>query len=163
MPDNESPGDRLRSLWRRLSPLPGGRWVFNRLLGFMVPYSGSIRATVVQLDPGHVRVRLRDRRRVRNHLRSVHAIALANLGELSTGLALIGALGPEARGILTGIDVRYVKKARGSLEAEAQCEVPTVTETMDRSVEAWIRDESGDVVATVTALWRLGPARGAGS
>ncbi|MDH3271224.1 MAG: DUF4442 domain-containing protein [Gemmatimonadota bacterium] len=154
---NESPGDRLRVLWRRLSPLPAGRWLFSRLLGLMVPYSGTIRPTVTTLEPGHVRVRLRDRRRVRNHLRSVHAIALANLGELSTGLALIGALGPEARGILTGIDVRYLKKARGTLEAEARCDVPTVTESIDREVRADVRDQAGDVVATVTAHWRLGP------
>lgn len=126
----------------------------------MVPYSGTMGATVVQLEPGRVRVRLRDRRRIRNHLGSVHAIALANLGELATGLALIGGLGPEARGILTGIDVRYTKKARGMLEAEARCPIPEeVTEPMDRSVRAEIRDAEDDVVATVTAHWRLGPVR----
>lgn len=125
----------------------------------MIPYSGTVRARVVTLKPGHVRVRARDRRRIRNHLRSVHAVALANLGELATGLALVGALGPEARGILVGLDVRYTKKARGTLEAEARCEVPTVTETMDRTVVADITDEAGDVVATVTAHWRLGPNR----
>ena len=123
----------------------------------MIPYSGSIGATVLELEPGRVKTRLRERRSVRNHLGSVHAIALANLGELTSGLALVGALGPEARGILTGLDVRYHKKARGTLEAEARCEVPTVTEPTDRTVHAEIRDESGDVVATVTAHWRLGP------
>lgn len=123
----------------------------------MIPYSGSIGAIVLELEPGRVRVRLRDRRAVRNHLGSIHAIALANLGELTSGLALVGALGPEARGILTGLDVRYRKKARGTLEALASCRVPTVTGPMDRTVEAEIRDADGDVVATVTAHWRLGP------
>lgn len=157
----ETPGERLQTLWRRLSHLPGGKWLFSLLLGFMVPYTGTIGARVESLEPGHVRVRLRERRRVRNHLRSVHAIAIANLGEVATGLALIGALGPEARGILTGLDVRYEKKARGVLEAEARCEVPTVTRSMDRTVQAEIRDAAGDTVATVTAHWRLGPARSA--
>lgn len=155
----EAPGERVQSLWRRLSPLPGGTWLFSRILGLMIPYTGTIGARVVTLDPGHVRVRLREHRRVRNHLGSFHAIALANLGEVTTGLALVGALGPQARGILTGLDVRYTKKARGVLEAEARCEVPTVTESMDRTVKAEIRDPSGDVVATVTAHWRLGPVR----
>lgn len=153
----DAPGARIQSLWRRLSPLPAGKWLFSRLLGFMIPYSGTIGATVIRLDPGHVRVRVRERRKIRNHLRSVHAIALANVGELSTGLALVGALGPEARGILTGLDVRYEKKARGTLEAEARCEVPTVRESMDRAVRSEVRDRTGDVVATVTAHWRLGP------
>lgn len=155
-PPYESPGARIQALWRRLSPLPGGRWLFSRLLGVMIPYTATVGATVLHLEPGHVRVRARERRRVRNHLGSVHAIALANLGELATGLALVGALGPGARGILTGIDVRYLKKARGTLQAEARCAVPDVTTSMDRSVEAEIRDEAGDVVATVAAHWRLG-------
>lgn len=154
---NESPGERVQSLWRRLAPLPGGRWLFSRALGLMIPYSGTVGARVVELEPGHVRLRARDRRRIRNHLRSVHAVALANLGELATGLALVGALGPEARGILVGLDVRYTKKARGTLEAEARCVVPEVTESMDRTVTANVTDDSGDIVATVTAHWRLGP------
>lgn len=154
---NESPGDRLRALWGCLAPLPGGRWLFSRALDLMVPYSATIGATVLRFDPGHVVVRMKERRRLRNHLRSVHAMALANLGELCTGLAVVGALGPEARGILVGIDVRYLKKARGTLEAESRCDVPTVTEAIDRDVTADILDRSGDVVATVTARWRLGP------
>jgi acyl-coenzyme A thioesterase PaaI-like protein len=123
----------------------------------MVPYSGTIRATVERFEPGDVVVSLADRRRVRNHLRSVHAIALANLGELSTGLALLGGLGADVRGILTGIDVRYLKKARGRLTAEAHCALPSVQSDVDHVVEARIRNAEGTVVATVDAHWRLSP------
>ena len=158
----ESPGTRLRVLWARLSPLPGGRWLFNRILARMVPYSGALGAKVVQLDPGHVRVRLRERRSVRNHLRSVHAIALANLGELTTGLAMLGALPDSVRGILVGLEVEYLKKARGLLEAEARCQVPEVRESTELVVYAEIRDEPQDVVAIVRARWRLSPVRGVG-
>lgn len=156
---NETPGDRLKSLWSTLSTLPGGRWLFSRLLGLMVPYTNSIRSTVLHFEPGHARVLLRDRRRVRNHLRSVHAIALANVGELVTGLSLIGGLGTDLRAILTGLDVRYTKKARGPLVAEAMCTIPEITDSIEHPVEATIRDADGDVVATVTAHWRLGRSR----
>lgn len=156
---SESPGAQLRALWERLSALPGGVWLFSRLVGVAVPYSGTVRATVHAFEPGFARVSMRDRRRVRNHLRSVHAIAIANLGELSTGLALISGLDAGVRAILVGIDVRYTKKARGTLVAEARCEVPTIREPVDHEVVAELRDSDGDVVATVTAHWRLGPAR----
>ena len=97
---------------------------------------------------------------IRDSLRSVHAIALANVGELSTGLALLGAMGPEVRGILTGIDVRYLKKARGVLRAEATCTIPAVEGNVDHAVEARIIDADGVEVATVRALWRLSPVPG---
>src|SRR5918994_859976 len=46
-------GTQLLSLWRRLSPLPGGPWLFSKLFGFAVPYSGSVRPRIRVLEPGH--------------------------------------------------------------------------------------------------------------
>ena len=150
-------GERLLDLWKRLSGLPGGRRLYSRLLGWTVPYSGTIRATVVELEPGHARVELRDRRRVRNHLRSIHAIALMNLGELTTGLALNCGLPSSARAILVGMSMEYLKKARGTLVAECRCEVPRVDEDRDIELTGEIRDRSGNTVARASARWRVGP------
>ena len=147
---------RLLRLWRRLAPFPGGKWLFTRSLGFAVPYSGSIGARIETLEPGHARVSLRDHRAVRNHLHSIHAIALANLGELATGLAMLTAA-TSARGILLGMHVAYHKKARGRLVAECRANPPPVTEPIDVEVAAPVVDADGDVVAVFTATWRLAP------
>jgi len=152
-----SPGAVLRRLWNRLSPLPGGKWLFSRILGHMVPYTGGLRARVLTLEPGHVVVELRERRAVRNHLASVHAMALANAGELASGLAMMGALPPTIRGILTAFDIDFSKKARGRLLAESLCALPEVTEDEEYLALATITDAQGDTVATVRATWRLGP------
>ena len=77
--DLDLPGNPLRELWDRMSPFPGGKTVFSRLVGRMAPYTGTIRAKVTRLGPGTAEVVMPDRPGVRNHLRSVHAIALANL------------------------------------------------------------------------------------
>jgi acyl-coenzyme A thioesterase PaaI-like protein len=122
----------------------------------MVPYSGTLRAFVERLEPGRTRVRLRERRRVRNHLRSIHAVALTNLGELATGLAVLTALPPGVRGIVTSLETSYSRKARGRLEVEAEWSLPhEVDLPADAIAEAVIRDTAGEEVARVRATWRL--------
>lgn len=152
-----NPVARLFAAWQRLSPLPGGKWLFSKLIGWVVPYTGSIGARVESLEPGHVRVSLRDRRAVRQHLGSVHAVALVNLAEVTSGLAMLGAVGTQARGIVTALRIEYLKKARGTLMAESVVTPPIVTEPVDADVTATIRDAGGEVVAVATVTWRLAP------
>jgi acyl-coenzyme A thioesterase PaaI-like protein len=157
MSANASPGPRALALWRRLSPLPFGRDLFMLAFGSLVPYSGALGARVTSLEPGRVVMSLRDRRGVRNHLNSVHAIALANLGEMASGLAMATALPAGVRGIVTALSIEYGKKARGLLTAESRVTVPDVRSDVEHDVRAEIRDAAGDVVATITVRWRLGP------
>jgi acyl-coenzyme A thioesterase PaaI-like protein len=150
-------GPGLRHYWQRLSALPAGRRLFSHLLGHYVPYSGTLGATIEQLEPGHCVVSLRERRKLRNHLDSVHAMALANLGEMATGLALMNSLPEKARGILKRFDIDYLKKARGRLMAECRCEIPADNQERELAVQCEIRDMAGALVSVVTAHWLIGP------
>lgn len=152
-----APGARLRTLWRRLAPLPGGTRLFSWALSRMAPYTGSIHPHVVALEPGYARVEIADRRAVRNHLRSVHAVALVNLAEVATGLAMLSGLPATVRGIVTGLSIEYLRKARGRLVAESRCAVPAVTADAEYEAHATITDATGQTVARATARWRLGP------
>ena len=152
-----APGEHLRALWGRLAPLPGGKWLFSFLLGRMAPYSASIGARVEVLEPGFCRVSLKDRRRVRNHLGSIHAIALANLAEMASGLAVLVGLPPGIQGIVTGFSISYLKKARGRLIAECRAENLHVSAEQDYEAHVAIMDAEGAVVARGAARWRLRP------
>jgi acyl-coenzyme A thioesterase PaaI-like protein len=113
----------------------------------------------VHLEPGSARVVLRDRRKVRNHLGSIHAVALTNLGELTSGLAAMTGIPPGIRGIVVRLETEFVKKARGHLVSEAQwtASLPAPDTSGEAWVTATVRDETGDEVARVRVLWRLSP------
>ena len=150
--------DQLLGLWRRLAPLPGGRWLFGRLLAWGIPYSGSIGAKVRILEPGHCILLLRERRAIRNHLRSIHAVAITNAGELASGLAMTTALPAGTRAIVTKLSTEYLKKARGTIVVECRvAEVPHPKVPMDVLVEAILTDGAGDIVARVQAQWKVAP------
>jgi acyl-coenzyme A thioesterase PaaI-like protein len=155
----QSPGSKLLGLWRRLSPLPGGQWLFARIFGWWVPYSGSVHPRIRVLEPGHAEVEIPDRRSNRQHLGSVHAIALLNAAEQASGLAMLVGLPEGVRGIVTGISIQYLKKARGTIRAISRTSLPVVEQDLEFEVTADCVDRGGNVVARATVRWRLGPVR----
>ena len=149
----------MLAAWNRLRGIPGGRLLFGGILRRTVPYSGTIRPRVEELSPGYARVSMSDRRRVRNHLSSIHAIAQTNLGELASGMALATKLRGTTRGIVVRLETEYFKKARGTLTAECRCDVPPVTERTSFAVIAEVTDSQGEVVSKTTVHWLLDPGR----
>ena len=153
-------GNPIQAAWDRLSRLPLGKRLFSRGVGWFAPYTGTIAGQVLELGPGYSKLRMRDCRSVRNHLASIHAIAQMNLAEEASGLAMLYGLPADARAILTGLEIEYVKKARGMLTAEGRAEVPSTSERREIELEVEVTDEAGDVVSRARARWLIGPKTG---
>ncbi|MEZ4365601.1 MAG: hotdog fold domain-containing protein [Kofleriaceae bacterium] len=151
----------IRDAWRLLAGVPGGRVVFSRLVGRMAPYTGSIGAVVTVLREGHAEVTMEDRPGLRNHLRSVHAIALANLAELTGNVALAYSLPDDARFIVAGMSVEYLRKARGTITGVSECPVPPSSARAEYEVPVSLRDATGAEVARATLRTLVGPKPGA--
>jgi len=150
----------IRDAWNLLSGMPGGKVVFSRLVGRMAPYTGSIHATVTVLRAGYAEVQMADRKPVRNHLDCVHAVALANLGELAGNVALAYSLPDDARFIVSGMEIEYTKKARGTITAIGEPPVPRTSVRAQYDVPVSLRDASGDEVAKVILHSLVGPKPG---
>lgn len=146
---------RVLDMWKRLSAKTFGKQLFARAIGLAVPYTGSISPLVLELEAGHAKVQMRDRWGVRNHLRCVHAVALMNLGEAVTGLAVMSRLPPGARGIVRELAMEYVKKARGTITGEATVDVDFAPGTHEFEATGELRNSIGEVVAKVRARWRI--------
>jgi acyl-coenzyme A thioesterase PaaI-like protein len=159
----DSDQNAIRVAWDKLSPLPGGKRLFSEIIGRSARYTGTIGCRVEELEVGRSRVTMRDRPAVRNHLKSVHAIALANLVEVTGNIALWYSMPDDARFIVAGMDLNYVKKARGTIEGRCDCPVPATSERQEYLVPVTLHDASGDAVVEATLRTLVGPKRKKGT
>jgi len=155
----ESDRNVIREAWDRLSSLPGGNAIFSRFVGMAAPYTASMGARVVELGRGHSKVVLPDRRAVRNHLRCIHAVALANLAELTGNVAVAYTLPDDARFIVAGLEIEYLKKARGTITGTCECPLIDSPERREYDISVVMRDPDGVEVARATLRTLVGPKK----
>jgi acyl-coenzyme A thioesterase PaaI-like protein len=149
---------QVGALWSIVQQLPAGGRIMGNLIGRMAPYSGTIYPEVLELAPGHAKVLMRDTRRVRNHLNSVHAIALMNLGEITTGIAMLASMAPNTRGIPVKLSMEYLKKARGPITGSCDCQLLENNDRRELDIVGDLTNAQGEVVARMHARWQLGPS-----
>ena len=119
----------LLRLYRRMQRWPAGQWLFSRAVCFKAPYFASIAPRITVLQAGRCEGTIRHRRKVSNHIGTVHAIAMCNLAELVAGLMTDASLSPSMRWIPRGMEVAYLQKAMGTIRAVATPEAPLVEAT----------------------------------
>ncbi|MBH1804428.1 DUF4442 domain-containing protein [Stenotrophomonas maltophilia] len=146
----------LLSLYHRLQRWPAGTWLFSRAVCFKAPYFASIAPRITRLEHGRCEGTLADRRKVRNHIGTVHAIAMCNLAELTAGLMVDASLPADMRWIPKGMDVKYKAKALGTLKAVATpvLSIVSAADGYDLPVKVSVTDAAGTEVFHATiAMW----------
>ena len=108
------------TLWNKTSALPLGERVFSFLFAQKAPYFASIRPRFLTLEPNHVELLIPNRRRVHNHLKTVHAIALCNGLEAAMGALAEVTIPADKRWIPKGMEVAYTAKAAGDVTCIAE-------------------------------------------
>jgi len=149
------------SLYRRITRWPAGHWIFSRLVCLKAPYFATIAPRFVALAPGRCEVRIRDRRRVHNHLGTVHAIALCNLAELSAGVMTDATIPPGMRWIPRGMTVEYLKKAVGPMHGVATpaAALTDAGDGQDWPVEVLVTDAAGETVIRARVTMWVSPRK----
>lgn len=150
------------SMYRKLARLSPSGWLFSRAVCFRAPYFASIKPLVTRLEPGICVAEIAHRRRVQNHIGTVHAIALCNLAELTAGLVSEASLPTSMRWIPKGMEVEYVAKASGRMHAEARPAIPAVhaDEGYELPIKVSVSDPGGKEVFRATIRMWATPKRG---
>ena len=135
------------SAWKQLSDKPGGKWAFSKIVCWKAPYFSTIRPRFVALRPGYCEVHIHKRRRVLNHLKTVHAIAMCNMAELVAGTMTDATIPTSHRWIPKKMNVEYLKKAATDLRAVAELNpIPQFDQAAELPVSVEVIDANDEVV-----------------
>lgn len=150
------------TLWQKAGAIPVvGPRVFSVLFAQKAPYFASVRPRFTVLEPNRAELVIRSRRGVRNHLGTVHAIALCNGLEAAMGALAEVSVPADRRWIPKGMEVHYTAKATGDVTCIAETDPGQWTGT-DPDLPVRVRGELADgtvVIEGVIRLW-VTPRRG---
>lgn len=159
MPDR----NRLARVVHKFDGYPAGlrRFLITWAFGGTVHFVRTAGVKFLELTEERAVLRLANKRRVQNHIGTLHAAAVALLGETATG-AVFGMSVPDDKfPILRSMRINYIKRSQGALRAEAWLSAEQRAsfardEKGDIAVPVKITDETGEptVEAEFTWSWR---------
>ena len=132
----------LLKLQKKFEGKPFGRIIFSRLAASKAPYFKTLKPHIDELRHNYIKVSMKKRPAIHNHLKTVHAIASCNLCEFAAGICMEASIPKHRRWIPVGMDVAYLHKATtdltatcdlSSVEWESTTEVPCFVEVKDNN------------------------------
>lgn len=144
------------------------RWlmVLNLLLGRIIPFNRPHGFRVDELTLNRVRSAASYRRVNQNHVRGIHACAIATVAEISAGFLLLSRLDPGGfRLIMARIEVDYHYQAKDGIFSESvlsdeQLQREVLTPLREREavtirMQSEVRDISGNNIAVAWTTWQV--------
>lgn len=104
-------------LHAKMNNKPFGKMIFSKMIARKAPYFSTIDPRIEELKHNFIKVSMKKKRSVENHLKTVHAIASCNLCEFAAGICMESSIPKHRRWIPTGMDVKYLHKATTDLVA----------------------------------------------
>jgi len=119
------------------------RWILNVGLRRMVPFNKPHHFEVVDLGDHHVKILIPYRRSNLNHIKGLHACALATISEYATGLLLLSKLGFEKyRIIMQRLEMDYHYQGK----TDAYAEFTMTDDWIERSIESPLETQESVVI-----------------
>lgn len=116
-------------------------WLLNTGLNRMIPFNQPHGFRILQIETGSIKVKLPFKRKNQNHIKGIHACAMATLAEYATGLTLISCLDPQAyRIIMQKIQMEYYYQ--GKKDAFATFSI----------TDSWLKENVLDIVESGTPV-----------
>lgn len=158
--------NRLTTAVNTINKLPESMRVFalSKAMGKIIKFAGTSGIRVEKLTPTECVIVMPNRKKVQNHIGSVHAAAMGLLAESATGF-MTGMTVPDDRIIvIRSMELEYQKRASGDMKAVAsfsdeQVEFIKNNPKGDISVPVVITDETGTETVKATMIWAWTPKK----
>ncbi|WP_026317764.1 DUF4442 domain-containing protein [Algicola sagamiensis] len=158
--------NRLAKATSFISRLPQ-KWqsfLLSQLFNRQVKFAGTAGIRVMSLSNDGCHLQLNNKKRVQNHIGSVHAAATALLAESASGIAFGYHVPDDKIPLLKTMHINYVKRSSGNLTAQAQLtpeqiEQVTSQEKGDISVRVTVTDEADIQPVEITMEWAWIPKK----
>ena len=153
------PGVETYALYKQLTTLPVigesvGKRIFSFAFGQVAPYFASVRPQFVTIRPNYAELTIKKRRAVKNHIGTVHAIAVCNGLEAAMGALAEASIPKDKRWIPKGMEVAYLAKSSSDLRCIAETDPSQWEGVGDLPVRVKaLRDDDTVVVEGVINLW----------
>jgi len=156
----------LPTLLKKARDSAMSRWILNGVLRYTIPFNNPHGFKVVPLPGGGISVGIPNWRVNHNHIKGIHACALATASEMCSGLSVLEQLDPKKyRLIMRSLHMAYHYQAKQA--ATARC-IPTPNEIQEKVVgqlrtndavdhcsTVEVHDKSGNHLATGTVIWQV--------
>lgn len=158
--------NKLSMLVNSLNKLPNGLrvWTLSTVIGRIVRFAGTANTRVEKLTPNECIIVLRNKKKVQNHIGSVHAAAMALMAESATGF-ITGLSVPDSRILVVrNLELEYVRRATGDMKAVAsfsdeQIAFIKTTEKGEIEVPVKITDSTGEETTKARMVWAWTPKK----
>lgn len=117
------------------------RWLMTRMFRHTVKLAGTAKLDIMGSDLKTVTFMIKNRKKVQNHIGSVHAAAMALLAESASGFIVGVNLPGDKLPLIKSMNLKYVKRAQGDMRAEAWL--------TDEQIAYMQTEEQGEVVVAV--------------
>ena len=158
--------NRLYTLVKTTSKLPKSirSTLWSKAFGRVVPMVGTANIRYLEVDKDHVTVRIENQRNMQNHIKGVHAAAMALLAETATGFLTALHVPDDRIVLIKSLHVDYLKVAQGGLTATAtlsadQQKLIADQEKGELLIPVTVIDDSGNEPIQCQMLWAWLPKR----
>ena len=139
-------------------------FAMTRAFTSQVRFAGTGAVQILELEEGRAVLQMKNRRKVQNHIGTIHATGMALLGESATGVALGMTLPDSKIPLLKSMHIDYVKRAKGTLRAEATLPPDMRARVLaedkgDFAVPVKVTDEAGEEPIKCQFVWAWVPKK----